>query len=1080
MKTSIPLFRISRAFVVAALASALSALLAPRLAKAGLPAQFGFNTIAQGFTQPMSFAFAPDGRIFVAERAGIIKIVKPGGAIITYLDMKAKVNAAWGRGLLSIALDPNFATNKRVYMTYHEELTPNDPDQGGSTRWRVVRMTPQAGNPDAADQNSLFTLATDLETTAFKNDPHSGGDLDFDLNGNLLATFGDGATPSALDPEATKTYDYTKLNGKMIRIDPNTGNGIPANPFYEGGNPGSIKSKVLARGLRQPFRFTVDRVSGAIYEGDVGWDNWEELNVILGSGWGNAVRDANLGWPCNEGGNGTPNQQTQYANDARTSGTCATVYGEGSRAAAYAYQHNGQGAAIIMGQAYRGNTYPATYLGKVFWADHNRDQIFTYTPGGGVTQFGTNGGFGSIVDFEAMPNDNLAYLSYNEGRIREIAYLAQNHAPVANGTVAYQAGTSYVYNFSSAGSSDSDGDPLTFAWTFGDGTSATGANPVKAYAFGSYDATLTVSDGKGGTATKAFHIDAGNRQPTVVFLSPADNSKYAVDETVSFQIQATDPDEGNLPASRIAWQAILHHGEHTHSDQEVPGLAGSFVATFPELVDTWYEIKATARDNNGGIATASLNVLPKKVDVTIASNPAGAGVNVDGTARTAPYTQAMIVNSIHSALANTTATSGGVTYAFQSWTKNGAVTIDRNLTFTVPAAATTLTMAYGLPAFAQVYLRGTHNGWAANVKMTDLGGNQWSATVNFGTTADERFKFDINGDWAQNYGDVAPANGIADLAGADIRVTQGAGSYTIAFNGNTKVYTVTKGATAQDPVARAGADVNVPATGATLQLDGSASTDADGTISAWLWSQISGPALTLSSATLVNPTVSVPASTIAQTYTFELKVTDNSNRVGKDTIKIIQTGTSTWKRTVIFMYGQTTTGQNMFLRGGLDHAWANANLGRNCLTTNFECAMPIKHLNLKNGTTAPWKANENYLDWYGKEPAQNAAAVGTPADWTTNVWPADWGAKKTVAADGYGEEPLNAWGRHYWMLDVEMDCSKTFNGWFEVKSFISGGPGYEPNLLQPGAPYVSGNHFGKCGELNMFKRGADTWEHYPF
>lgn len=1076
MKTSQPFHRIARKMTGVALAAVLIPLAGP--AQAGLPAQFGFNTVAQGFTQPMSFAYAPDGRIFVAERGGIIKIVKPGGAISTWLDMKAKVNAAWGRGILSIALDPAFNANKRVYVLFHEELMPNDPDQGGSARWRLVRMTNVSGNPDAGDVNSMVTLATDLETTFFKNDPHSGGDIDFDLNGNLLASFGDGATPAGLDAEATKTYDYTKLNGKIIRIDPTTGNGIAANPFYEAANPGSIRSKMLARGLRQPFRITVDRQTGVIYEGDVGWDNWEELNVIA-TQWSNPVRDANLGWPCNEGGNGAPAQQSQYANFAATSGTCNTVYAEGSRAAAYAYPHNGQGAAIIMGQVYRGSAYPASYVGKVFWADHNRDQIFTYTPGGGVAQFGTNGGFGSIVDFETMPNGNLAYLSYNEGRIREIAYLAQNNPPTANGSAAFQAGTAYTYNFSSAGSSDPDGDPLSYSWAFGDGTTSTAANPVKTYAFGSYDAVLTVSDGRGGQATRTLHIDAGNRQPTIAFLSPADNSQFAVDETVSFAIQANDQDEGALPGNRVTWQVILHHGEHTHSDQEVQGLSGSFVATFPELVDTWYEIKATARDNNGGIAVKSLSILPRKVNLTFTSNPAGAGVNVDGTLRTTPYTQSFIVNSPHTALANATVASGGANLAFLSWTKGGVTTTDRNLSFTVPAAAATFAIAYGQAPFAKVYLRGTHNAWRADHQMTHLGDNQWTTTATFGTTADERFKFDLNGDWATNYGDVAPANGIADLAGADIKVTQGQGSYTINWNGNTKAYTVTKGATAEDPVARAGADVAVPAAGATVQLSGAASTDADGTITAWLWTQISGPALAISNAAAVNPTVTVPASANAQAYGFELRVTDNSNRTGKDTVYLNQAGNSTWKRTIVFMYGQTTTGQDMFLRGGLDHAYANANLGRNCLASNFECAIPIRHLNLRNNTTAPWKANDNHLDWYGKEPAQSAAAVGTPADWTTNVWPADWGAKKTVAVNGYGEEPLNSWGQHYWMLDVEMDCSKTLNGWFEVKSFISGGPGYEPNLAQPGAPYVSGNHFGKCGEVNMFRRGSNVWEHYP-
>jgi len=183
---------------------------------------------------------------------------------------------------------------------------------------------------------------------------------------------------------------------------------------------------------------------------------------------------------------------------------------------------------------------------------------------------------------------------------------------------------------------------------------------------------------------------------------------------------------------------------------------------------------------------------------------------------------------------------------------------------------------------------------------------------------------------------------------------------------------------------------------------------------------------------------------------------------------------SNWKRTIVFIFGQTTTGQDMFVRGGIDHSFAQANLGLTCTAENKLCAIPIKHRNLKNATTAPWKANDTFLDWYGSEPNQSTAAQGSPLDWTTNVWPAEWGTKRTVEIDGFGETPLNLWGQHYWMLDVDMDCSKTVNGWFELKSFISNGPSWEGNIAQVGAPYVSNNHFAQCGKLNKFERGSNA------
>lgn len=181
-----------------------------------------------------------------------------------------------------------------------------------------------------------------------------------------------------------------------------------------------------------------------------------------------------------------------------------------------------------------------------------------------------------------------------------------------------------------------------------------------------------------------------------------------------------------------------------------------------------------------------------------------------------------------------------------------------------------------------------------------------------------------------------------------------------------------------------------------------------------------------------------------------------------------------WQRTVIFMYGQTQSGQDMFIRGGIDHDYANNNLGRNCATSNFDCAIRIQHNNLLNATTQPWKQGDLYLDWYGLEANQGSGAEGTAMDWTTNLWPTSWGTKRTVAVDGYGEEPLNNYGDHYWMLDVQMDCSNTVNGWFELKSYISNGPGWEGTISQSGTPYASGNHMAQCGKINVFQRNNSS------
>jgi uncharacterized repeat protein (TIGR03806 family) len=171
------------------------------------------------------------------------------------------------------------------------------------------------------------------------------------------------------------------------------------------------------------------------------------------------------------------------------------------------------------------------------------------------------------------------------------------------------------------------------------------------------------------------------------------------------------------------------------------------------------------------------------------------------------------------------------------------------------------------------------------------------------------------------------------------------------------------------------------------------------------------------------------------------------------------------RRTIVFMRRETRPGQTIVIRGGLDHGRARTSLGRTCTAQNFECAIPITHRVRGLGE------GDSFLDWYGREASQPASAFGTPLAWTTNAWPADWGPVRRVATDGFGVAPENTFGPHHWMLDVDMDCSRTDGGWFELKAFIAGGEGWEPDVRQPGAPWVTNNHLARCGQGNVFVWG---------
>ncbi|XP_078615346.1 alpha-amylase-like [Branchiostoma floridae x Branchiostoma japonicum] len=187
---------------------------------------------------------------------------------------------------------------------------------------------------------------------------------------------------------------------------------------------------------------------------------------------------------------------------------------------------------------------------------------------------------------------------------------------------------------------------------------------------------------------------------------------------------------------------------------------------------------------------------------------------------------------------------------------------------------------------------------------------------------------------------------------------------------------------------------------------------------------------------------------------------------------ISPTGTN---RTVVFIKKQTSVGQDLFLRGGVGYG-DRPGCTRDAVSS--QCAIPISH-RIKSSNTE----GDNYLDWYGVECGQGLDIQGSPLVWTTN----NSNSAATVSSQGYGYTPLNQWGDHYWMLDVDMDCSRTENGWFEVRAMtIARYPGgfaqWESDRNQGtcggtaggNKPYSSSNHFARCGKINAFDFDGNT------
>jgi glucose/arabinose dehydrogenase len=251
----------------------------------------------------------------------------------------------------------------------------------------------------------------------------------------LVVSFGDGSPyclslrcqrTGHVEPYTATAYrplDLDEVNGKVLRIDPGTGQGVPDNPFYDPSDPAGVRSKILAYGVRTPFRVQVDRATGEIYVGDVGTDQWEEINRIPTS-WDDPETELNFGWPCYEGGDGEPQrvrEDTPY---------CVSRYYEAetelTTAPWFAYPVE-EGAALILGPRYRANAYPREYAGATFFGDWERDAFWTYA-NDELEQFGTSGEWGQPVDIDVSPRGNLAYLGIGTGRLYEIVYVGGEDA----------------------------------------------------------------------------------------------------------------------------------------------------------------------------------------------------------------------------------------------------------------------------------------------------------------------------------------------------------------------------------------------------------------------------------------------------------------------------------------------------------------------------------------------------------------------------------------------------------------------------------------------------------------------------
>ncbi|PYQ29471.1 MAG: hypothetical protein DMF56_10920 [Acidobacteria bacterium] len=362
---------------------------------ATLPTGFSETILTSTLSAPTAMAMAPDGRIFVCQQSGALRVVK-NGTLLTTPFVSLTVDSSGERGLLGVAFDPDFLNNHYVYV-YYTTPTP-------AVHNRVSRFT--ASGDVAAGGSEVVLL--DLNNLSGATN-HNGGAIHFALDGKLYAAVGENAN-------GANSQTLTNLLGKMLRT--NSDGSIPAdNPFF---NTATGNNRLIwAMGLRNPFTFNVHPLSGRIFIDDVGQNTWEEID--------DGLAGANYGWPNTEGATTNPQYTTPL----------------------YSYVHDGATCAIAGGTFYAPEIrqFGGTYVDSYFFADLCAGWIHRLDTSNASNNFATS--ISNPVDLLVSPDGSLYYLTHTGtlGRIRSNKHLVgdvNNDGETNNKDVFYLV--NYFYN----------------------------------------------------------------------------------------------------------------------------------------------------------------------------------------------------------------------------------------------------------------------------------------------------------------------------------------------------------------------------------------------------------------------------------------------------------------------------------------------------------------------------------------------------------------------------------------------------------------------------------------------------------
>jgi glucose/arabinose dehydrogenase len=639
--------------------------------------------------------------MFVAEKAGRVQVVRSDGTRdpVPLVDISDHVNSYLDRGLLGLAVDADFAANGYLYLLYTYEPGDSHRDSPSPVVSRLTRIDLRPDgtlrDPDDPETVLLGSEGTgscpppgnEVDCIPADAEVHTIGTVRSDTDGTLWVGSGDAALPGIVSAGGFRSLDEQSMAGKVLHVDRH-GRGLPGHPFCPG-NPDltHVCTKLDARGLRNPFRFTLRPGAGPVV-GDVGLNAREEVDLTEAG--------RSYGWPCYEGTLRTPG----YDASAR----CAEEYlreGDPGAAVSPAYQYDSSGGgAIVMGPRVPVGPFPASYEGAYFFGDYVQGALrLLRIPADGAvaeaTPFAT-GWHG--VDLELAPEGELAYVDFGDGgngtgAVRAIAHAPGNKTPLARVSADPAWGAVPLdVQFTGSHSSDPDGDALSYDWDFGDGTPhSSEPDPTHVYTTkGTFVARLTVDDGRGRRASAAVRTTPGNSPPQVSIEAPLDGAAFQTWHSVPLLGSAFDEEDGELSGGALDWHVVLHHGGHVHDLEHLPGSSTSFRPLQSHDADSHYGIELTATDSAGSTGSRSISIRPQVVPLALRSSPDGAPLTYAEQSLRAPFPTLAAVGFWTSISAAESFRAGPATYIFDRWSDGGA----RLHEIVVPAAPTTITAFY--------------------------------------------------------------------------------------------------------------------------------------------------------------------------------------------------------------------------------------------------------------------------------------------------------------------------------------------------------------------------------------------------